>query len=258
MKKIAAFFVFLFINNLFLFSQIIIDGEVIDGSSFSKIYYNILPAKTKHLNAKSWVAKTFGDYKSVVQFEDDENYKLIMKGKIPLVPIHEESDLNGVPYVLHSDRDISFIITIDSRDDKYRVSIEDMTLNLDSYFKLGPLRESKVKHELISEYGAISDTTWIQHRIDSINLEIALKEEMYYSQRQVDLEKMKKRELENHEALLEAINANIIEMKKTRNNFLDAKKSLFKGAIDRCIEMAMPINAMLLSLSVAMYKDDDF
>src|SRR5665648_140097 len=32
-------------------------------------------------NAQKWIAKSFGDYKKVIQFEDIENGKLIFKGR---------------------------------------------------------------------------------------------------------------------------------------------------------------------------------
>lgn len=257
MKKIATFCVFLFINNLFLFSQVIIDGEAIDGSTFSKIYNNILPAKTKHLNAKSWVAKTFGDYKSVIQFEDNENYKLIIKGKILLPPIHNIYE-EPITWEQHSDRDISFIMTIDSRDEKYRVIIEEITLNLDSYTDFGVFRNSEVTHKLINEYCTPPDTTFVQRRLDSINMEIVHKEEMYYLQSQEDIENMKQGELKAHQSLLDTIQAQIIELEKERSRCLNHKTNIFKSANERCLEMSTPINIMLLSLSKAMEVDDDF
>lgn len=38
----------------------------------------------QRINAKEWVATTFGDYKRVIQFEDTENCKLIIKGVSPI------------------------------------------------------------------------------------------------------------------------------------------------------------------------------
>lgn len=69
-------------------------------------------ASVKHILAKEWVAKTFGDYKSVLQFEDDNACKIIVKGFSPM------SD----------DSKLSYTITIDSRDDKYRVVISDLEI----------------------------------------------------------------------------------------------------------------------------------
>ena len=70
------------------------------------------PAVQKHLLAKEWVAKSFGDYKSVLQFEDDKNHKIIVKG------FSEMSD----------DSKLSHTITIDSKDERYRVQITDLQI----------------------------------------------------------------------------------------------------------------------------------
>ena len=66
-------------------------------------------AEKKHLLAKEWAAKKFGDYKSALQFEDDQTHKIIIKGY---------SNVNGGI--------LSYTITVDSKDDKYRVKIEDL------------------------------------------------------------------------------------------------------------------------------------
>jgi hypothetical protein len=63
-------------------------------------------------NAQTWVATTFGDYKSVVQFEDKEAGKLILKGQSPLKSILQDR--------------IRFKVAIDVKDNKYRVVIDDL------------------------------------------------------------------------------------------------------------------------------------
>lgn len=69
-------------------------------------------AVQKHLLSKEWVAKSFGDYNSVLQFEDDSNFKIIVKGQ----------------YAMSDRRKLSFTITIDSKDDKYRVRLSDLLI----------------------------------------------------------------------------------------------------------------------------------
>lgn len=63
-------------------------------------------------NAQSWITKSFGDYKSVIQFEDKDAGKLVIKGWA------------GVEHVLYSR--IQFRVTIDVKDNKYRCVIEDI------------------------------------------------------------------------------------------------------------------------------------
>lgn len=67
-------------------------------------------------NAKQWVTKTFGDYKKAVQVEDDENFKLIVKGSTNLdIKITEG---NGI---------LRYLLTIECKDGKYRYIIEDVS-----------------------------------------------------------------------------------------------------------------------------------
>lgn len=89
-----------------------IDVQSIE-NGLTKVYEtSVNNAKSKHLLAKEWIAKTFGDYKSVLQFEDDEACKIIVKGFSPM------SD----------DSKLSYTITIDSKDDKYRIIISDLAI----------------------------------------------------------------------------------------------------------------------------------
>jgi hypothetical protein len=68
-------------------------------------------------NAKEWIAKTYGDYKVVVQFEDPVDGKIIIKGKSK-VPLNVTSSTEYVYYT----------ITIECRDNKYRYKIGDLSL----------------------------------------------------------------------------------------------------------------------------------
>lgn len=61
-------------------------------------------------NAQSWIAKTFGDYKSVIQFEDKEAGRLILKGVT-----------DGVNNIMT--KSFRYVITIDTKDNRYRCQI---------------------------------------------------------------------------------------------------------------------------------------
>ncbi|MDR6564683.1 MULTISPECIES: DUF4468 domain-containing protein [unclassified Arcicella] len=67
-----------------------------------------------YANAQTWIAKTFGDYKSVIQFEDKEQGRLIIKGL---------SDLNVEFYP-----NFKYTITIDVKENKYRYSITEINI----------------------------------------------------------------------------------------------------------------------------------
>ncbi|MEA5260640.1 DUF4468 domain-containing protein [Arcicella aquatica] len=83
-----------------------------------------------YANAQTWIAKTFGDYKAVIQFEDKEQGRLIIKGLSDL-------DLRSYP-------NFNYTITIDVKESKYRYSINDIKMGFgisdsriaDSYFPL--------------------------------------------------------------------------------------------------------------------------
>lgn len=112
MKKIAIVLLVLFSSANMKGQDFAVDVQSIE-TVLTKVYNtSVNDAKQKHLLAKEWVAKTFGDYKSVLQFEDDEAYKIIVKGFSPM------SD----------DSKLSYTITIDSKDDKYRIIISDLSI----------------------------------------------------------------------------------------------------------------------------------
>lgn len=85
---------------------------------FSEIINSSLNKQNLYANAKEWTAKTFGDYKKVIQFEDESNGKLIIKG------------LSDVPYKASepflTSETISYTITIECKDNKYRYKINDL------------------------------------------------------------------------------------------------------------------------------------
>lgn len=87
--------------------------------STDKVTYSTIEEvnKSKEIlfkNAQTWVAKSFGDYKSVLQFEDKEAGKLIVKGIADVT-----SDKNPK---------IKFTVEIDVKDSKYRAIITDIYL----------------------------------------------------------------------------------------------------------------------------------
>ena len=77
-KLIILFLLSLSINLLAQNNQIgnFEDSIIITDASYSKIVDSDVPLKTKFLNAKQWIAKTYGDYKAVLQFEDEQSGKI--------------------------------------------------------------------------------------------------------------------------------------------------------------------------------------
>jgi len=106
-------------------------SEVVDINNFNK---DLLFS-----NAKEWVATTFGDYKRVIQYEDKEEGKLILKGA------------SDIPYIAGSISErLEFTITIECKDEKYRYKISDIDilLNLDIVGLSGSKKINRNKHLL--------------------------------------------------------------------------------------------------------------
>ena len=79
----------------------------ITDNSFSYVYQTDVPLTKLFGKVNQWVARSFKDYKSVIQYEDKENYRLIMKG-ILLLDEGWADDLN-------------VSLTFDCKEGKYRV-----------------------------------------------------------------------------------------------------------------------------------------
>lgn len=93
-------------------------SEVIEVQSNKDVLYS---------NAQEWIAKTFGDYKKVIQYEDFENKKLIMKGVLEVE--HMESfSLIGIDFVTREE--IHITLSIETKDNKYRYTISNILVYL--------------------------------------------------------------------------------------------------------------------------------
>jgi hypothetical protein len=105
------------------------DKEVIfENNSFSQVFETTVPPATQYLNAKQWIAKTFGSYKAVVQFEDESAHKIILKGQV-IAP----NDGIITETTWYQDKvTYSFTMTIDIKNGKYRVKIEDVTASVET------------------------------------------------------------------------------------------------------------------------------
>lgn len=132
--------------------QIQINPEEI-GESLSFVFMSDNPVQNKHLNAKTWIAKTFGDYKSVIQFEDDNNYKLILKGHHDLPD--EVIDISQLYSKINVYYTLNYTITIDSKDDRYRILFDNVSVHSKTETYILGTRNTNVDAEadrLVSEY----------------------------------------------------------------------------------------------------------
>ncbi len=87
---------------------------------FKEIVESKLKQKILFSNAKIWISKTFGNYNDVVQFEDDKDYKIILKGRSD-IPIS-----NIINFALIEKDYLTYTITIECKENKYRYIIDDI------------------------------------------------------------------------------------------------------------------------------------
>lgn len=143
MKKLLLFIFIIISTNAYTqtLDKYDLINEKFSDCSYSKIYNDSTPKNIKFSNAKEWIAKTFGDYKSVLQYEDAENYKIIIKGISALKDIISYEDKTRIV----EKPDLLFTLTIDCKDDKYRMKFENMTVNDLKQKEISLLTKSETK-----------------------------------------------------------------------------------------------------------------
>lgn len=109
---------------------------------FSEVITTNISKDAMFANAQEWIAKTFGDYKSVIQFENKDEGKLIIKG-ISKVSYPQSNTIEKINYT----------ITIECKDNRYKYTISDIQIFVHSYI-VGGTREFNY------------DITHEQHRVD--------------------------------------------------------------------------------------------
>ena len=126
MRKVILILSFMFVQ-FKLCAQIIGSDIVIDDKQcFSKVYNNSNDISKKFSNAKEWIAKTYGDYQSVLQFEDDKNYKIIIKGVQTFEEERAETSHSSGRVFIFTNASLCYTLTIDFKEDRYRLKMEDI------------------------------------------------------------------------------------------------------------------------------------
>lgn len=157
-------FYFLIVSLLLVASNVFAQNESFEdftpqSTSINRVYENTNSKSVNQVAAKQWIAKTYGDYKSVLQFEDDDNGKIIIKGK---------SKMWAEEYSTYY---LEYTMTIDSRDNKYRISLDDISI-LDVFYLFSPInihhtidsfcepgKHSSEYNSQVAEYEQLSSTT---------------------------------------------------------------------------------------------------
>jgi len=125
-------------------------------------------------NAQTWIAKTFGDYKAVLQFEDAENGKINIKGEsdIPAYPLSRVNQSGSIDYML----------TIECKDSKYRYTLNILRLSFSFSFMGSTFNTTKTSPQV-----HIVD-------INEASEELAIKQDSFNQLSNVDLTPLKKKE----------------------------------------------------------------
>ena len=112
--------------------------------------------KSKHTsgalfnNAKQWVAKTFNNYKDVVQMEDANSHTIVFKGSLRQ-KLYKTS-VQSIYTILY------YTATIECKERKFRIKMEDFYVKENSYIRIGSSESNTSRnltfrdiHELIKD-----------------------------------------------------------------------------------------------------------
>ena len=223
-----------------LHAQISISDIVIDDSqSFSKVYNNNNEVSKKFSNTKEWIAKTYGNYQSVLQFEDDKNYKIIIKGVQPFEEEKAETGHSSGRVYIFTNAVLCYTLTIDCKNDKYRIKMENVSIK--EHVKTNIVMLSKLKNEeftkTVDEF--IDPSPFIKTlETDENSLSKLLL---------MDTSKMKKRDKTEHDRIISLFKLTVNYDKQQIENMEVRKNRIYDFIAD-----------LYNSLSKAIEYNDDF
>nr|WP_320118929.1 DUF4468 domain-containing protein [uncultured Marinifilum sp.] len=182
---------------------------------------------TLYPNAQEWIAKTFGDYKKVIQFEDEANGKLILKGTCD-VKHFVEAHIAGMHII--NRESIQFTLTIECKENKYRYTMDNIVVILKND---GQNFESSI-------FKRINNVKSSQDRIESLSQELV-------NFKKLDTSSLKRKQLKEHQNNITKIEQRIKSMLSGINSNTDFINSELEA-----------INSIIPSLKNAMSKIDNF
>ncbi|MBV5281707.1 MAG: DUF4468 domain-containing protein [Paludibacter sp.] len=185
-------------------------------------------------NAQKWIAKSFGDYKSVIQFEDAVNGKLIFKAKskVPYTVPLGKGDIS-----VGNSETINYTFTIECKDNKYRYTVDDITIDTECTMSfLGEVTSDVVRGNdanyrlkmYLEDEKLLPSLIHTKDSLESINTV-----------------SLKRKELKAHNTNLETVNSRIKGIKSP-----DRK--------DFYISEVETMENLITSLKTSMCKSDDF
>lgn len=217
-------------------SEVIID----DNQSISKVYNNNNEVAKKFSNAKEWIAKTYGNYQSVLQFEDNENYKIIIKSIQPFKEEKAETSHPSGRVYIFTNASLCYTLTIDCKSDKYRIKMEN--ININEHVKTNIVMLSDLRNEKFTK--TVEEFTDPSPFIKALEADEKLLTELL----EVDTSKLKKKYMrEEHERTINLTNIKIDYDKQQIKNMDERKNIIYSFISD-----------LYNSLSKAIEYNDDF
>jgi len=192
----------------------------------SKVVDVDLTKESLFSNCRDWIAKTFGDYKKVLQFEDKDAGKVIIKG-VSNVKYKIQTSFLGID--LSNSEQIRYTITIECKDSKYRYTIDNIILLLNLG---GEIEEHSLFYRV--------------NRIKESNEKVLLLENELVELKKKDTSSYKKKQIKEHQLKISKLEERIESCKNndTHLKFLESEISA--------------INNIIASLESSMKKNDDF
>ncbi len=195
--------------------------------SYQEVVNSNLSKDQLYANAQEWIAKTFGDYKNVIQFEDKKNGKLILKGT-SYVKHYVEVNIAGMN-ISNSER-IQFTLTIECRDNKYRYT-------LDNIFVIFSTSSQDFERSIFYRINNVESS---KKKIEHLN-------QVLENLKNMDITSYKKKQLKEHQNKI-----NIIEQQiKDELSNIETDTEFINSELES-------INSVITSLKKAMSKNDKF
>ena len=228
MKKIILFFLFVVIIVSNIKSQ---NYDLPIDSTGNVVYQGVVHcnlSKNKlYANAQEWIAKTFGNYKSVIQLEDKQNDKLILKGTTA-VKHFVEANIGGM--TISNSEQIGFTLTIECRNNKYRYTMD----NIDVIFQTGGQDFERSIFDRINE-------------VKTSRNKIKILKNQLHTLKEINTSSYKKRQLKKYQ--------NNIDLLKQQ---IEYESSNVKDNVEFIDSELEAINVVIQSLKKAMVKADNF
>ncbi|RZT93419.1 uncharacterized protein with TBP-like fold DUF4468 [Ancylomarina subtilis] len=194
---------------------------------FKEVINSNLSKSKLYSNAQEWIAKTFGDYKKVIQFEDEVNGKLILKG-VNNVKHFVEVHIAGI-HIINRET-IKFTLTIECKENRYRYIMDNIVVSLHND---GETWDSSI-------FERINDIKSSKNKIERLNQEL---EDL----KKIDTSSYKRKQLKRYHCDV----SNIEKQIKYATSGIESNTKFIDSELEA-------INTILPSLKIAMSKKDDF